>query len=52
MQLWARLVDARTGRDLYSRDLNFRGDTDDSWQRAERFLISQIHDETVKARGE
>ncbi|MCC0809312.1 DUF2380 domain-containing protein [Methylobacterium sp. W2] len=52
MQLWARLVDARTGRDHYSRDLNFRGDTDESWQRAEQFLISQIHDETVKARGE
>ncbi|KQP03431.1 hypothetical protein ASF26_13385 [Methylobacterium sp. Leaf93] len=51
MQLWARLVDARSGQDLYSRDLNFRGDTDESWQRAERFLVAEIRDETIKVHG-
>lgn len=44
LQLWARLVDARTGRDILSRDLNFRGDTDEAWQRAERFLVDQVRD--------
>lgn len=44
LQLWARLVEVRTGRDILSRDLNFRGDTDEAWQRAERFLAEQIRD--------
>lgn len=44
LQLWARLVDARTGREILSRDLNFRGDTDEAWQRAERFLAEQVRD--------
>lgn len=44
LQLWARVVDARTGRDLFSRDLNFRGDTDEAWHRAAAFLLSQIRD--------
>ena len=50
MQLWARIVDARTGRDIYSRDLNFRGDTDEAWRRAETFLMSQIRDMPAEAR--
>ncbi len=44
LQIWARLADARTGREVFSRDLNFRGDTDEAWQRAEAFLVSQIQD--------
>lgn len=50
LQLWARLVDARTGRETFSRDLNFRGDTDEAWQRAEAFLLSQIRTGTTEAR--
>lgn len=49
MQLWARVVDAHTGREIFSRDLNFRGDTDEAWQRAEAFLFSQI--DSAKAEG-
>lgn len=48
LQLWARLVDARTGRDVFSRDLNFRGDTDEAWQRAEAFLVAQIRDASAE----
>ncbi|SFV13817.1 Protein of unknown function [Methylobacterium sp. 174MFSha1.1] len=44
LQIWARLADARTGQEVFSRDLNFRGDTDEAWQRAEAFLVSQIRD--------
>lgn len=47
LQLWARLVDARTGRDVFSRDLNFRGDTDEAWRRAEGFLVAQIREAAV-----
>jgi hypothetical protein len=50
MQLWARLVDARTGRDLLTRDLNFRGDNDEAWRRAEIFLAEQIRDGMPKPR--
>jgi len=37
-------VEVRTGQGILSRDLNFRGDTDEAWQRAERFLAEQIRD--------
>jgi hypothetical protein len=50
MQLWARLVDARTGRDIYTRDLNFRGDNDEAWRRAEIFLAEQIREGMPKPR--
>lgn len=50
LQLWARLVDARTGRDILSRDLNFRGDTDEAWKRAERFLVEQVRDGLKRGR--
>lgn len=51
LQLWARLVDARTGRDVFSRDLNFRGDTNEAWQRAEAFLVAQIRDASAEEPG-
>ena len=44
LQLWARLVDVRSGRDVFLRDLNFRGDTDEAWQRARAFLAAQIRE--------
>ena len=44
LQFWARLVDAETGRVGLARDLNFRGDNDAAWQRAERFLMGEIRD--------
>lgn len=42
MQMWARIVRAGDGRVLFSRELNFRGDNDESWRRAEAFLIDQV----------
>ncbi len=51
LQIWARLADVHTGRDVFSRDLNFRGDTDEAWQRAETFLVAQIRD-TDRSRGD
>ena len=44
LQLWARLVDVRTGRSVFSRDLNFRGDTDEAWRRAREFLVAQMQE--------
>ena len=42
MQMWTRIVETRTGRILFSRELNFRGDNDEAWRRAELFLVDQI----------
>lgn len=42
MQMWARVVDPRSGGTLFSRELNFRGDNDEAWRRAEAFLVDQI----------
>lgn len=44
LQLFANLVDVETGDLVVSRNLNFRGDNDDSWRRAGRFLSRQIRD--------
>ncbi|MER7585869.1 DUF2380 domain-containing protein [Kitasatospora sp. NPDC097691] len=44
MQMWARIVDARTDGVLFSTELNFRGDNDEAWHRAEAFLIDQIRE--------
>lgn len=44
LQLFARVADARTGRAALTRDLNFRGDTDEAWRRAGVFLAGQIRE--------
>lgn len=44
LQLFVTLVDAESGRLILSRNLSFRGDTDDSWLRAGRFLAGQLRD--------
>lgn len=44
LQLFARVADARTGRAVLTRDLNFRGDTDEAWRRAGVFLAGQIRE--------
>ena len=42
LQLFANLVDTGSGELIVSRNLTFRGDTDDSWRRAGRFLARQM----------
>lgn len=44
LQLFARVADARTGRAVLTRDLNFRGDTDEAWRRAGVFLAGQVRE--------
>ncbi|WGF88381.1 DUF2380 domain-containing protein [Marinivivus vitaminiproducens] len=43
---WARaeVVDLRTGRVVFQRLLSFRGDTDEAWRHAERFLARALAD--------
>lgn len=42
LQLFVNLVDTGSGTVTLSRNLNFRGDNDEAWQRAGRFLARQI----------
>lgn len=42
MQLFARVVETRSGNTVFARELNFRGDNDEAWARAEAFLVGQI----------
>ncbi|MCF3973087.1 DUF2380 domain-containing protein [Paracoccus salsus] len=44
LQLFANLVDTESGTLIRSRNLNFRGDNDDAWRRAGRFLAGQMRD--------
>lgn len=42
LQIFANLVNVETGELIASRDLNFRGDNDEAWRRAGRFLAEQL----------
>lgn len=41
-QLWVGAFDAATGKRVFYNQLSFRGDTDQSWQRATSFLFDQL----------
>lgn len=42
IQVFASLVDSKTGEQIDSLSLNFRGDNDESWQRGARFLAGKL----------
>ncbi|WP_217983293.1 DUF2380 domain-containing protein [Actibacterium ureilyticum] len=42
MRIYVQIVDVQTGQIVQQRDLNFRGDTDESWIRAEQFLVRNL----------
>ena len=44
LQIFANLADTGDGRLILNRDLNFRGDNDEAWRRAGRFLGRQMRD--------
>lgn len=50
MQVFARVVDVRDNALVVSRDLNFRGDTDESWMKMERFLAHTLATATATPR--
>jgi hypothetical protein len=49
-QLWAAVFDARDGKRLFYRQLTFRGDTDQAWDRATSFLAKEIEANPVETR--
>ena len=44
MQVFAHVVDVHDNALVVSRDLNFRGDTDESWTKMEAFLAHTLAD--------
>jgi hypothetical protein len=45
--LQVRIVDVRSGRELYLRGFDFRGDTDAAWHHAARYMVRAL----VRARA-
>jgi Protein of unknown function (DUF2380) len=45
---WAAVFDAASGKRLFYRQLTFRGDTDEAWQRATDFLVHEIESDPPK----
>ena len=45
MQVFTTLVDSTNGDLIASPSLNFRGDTDESWRRAAKFLARDLRDD-------
>jgi hypothetical protein len=48
MQVFVHVVDVRDNALVVSRDLNFRGDTVESWMKMEAFLASTLADATAR----
>jgi Protein of unknown function (DUF2380) len=42
MALWIDIRDAKSGRPVVRKVLDFRGDTDEAWQRATLYLVNQL----------
>jgi len=42
MRMYVQIVDVRQRVVAQKRELNFRGDTDESWRRAEQFLVRNL----------
>lgn len=41
-QMWVGVFDARTGERVFFRQMSFRGDTDEAWRRATRYLAREV----------
>jgi hypothetical protein len=47
-RMWVGAFDVSTGKRLFYRDLNFRGDNDESYRRATAFLVGEIESNPLK----
>jgi Protein of unknown function (DUF2380) len=50
MALWVDIMDARSGRPVVRKVLDFRGDNDKAWQRAALYLVGQLEQLPPEAR--
>ena len=48
-QLWIGVFDVDTGRQIFHRNMTFRGDNDVAWERAAEFIARQIAEKALSA---
>lgn len=44
LQAFASLVDVPTGKLILHKEMSFRGDNDEAWRRAGRFMAGQLRE--------
>jgi Protein of unknown function (DUF2380) len=50
--VWTAAIDTTTQRVVSKKFLTFRGDNDEAWQRAERFISEQVRDRLLESRSQ
>jgi hypothetical protein len=49
---WAVAVDTASQRVVFRKFFTFRGDNDEAWQRAERFVSEEVRDRLLESRSQ
>jgi uncharacterized protein DUF2380 len=50
--VWTAAIDTTTQRVVSKKFFTFRGDNDEAWQRAERFISEQVRDRLLESRSQ
>jgi hypothetical protein len=48
---WTVAIDRTTQRVVFKKFFTFRGDNDEAWQRAERFVSEEVRDRLLESRS-
>jgi Protein of unknown function (DUF2380) len=50
--VWTAAIDTTTRRVVFKKFFTFRGDNDEAWQRAERFVSEEVRDRLLESRSQ
>jgi hypothetical protein len=50
--VWAAAIDTTSRRVMFKKFFTFRGDNDEAWQRAERFVSEEVRDRLLESRSQ
>jgi hypothetical protein len=50
--VWTAAIDTTTQRVVFKKFFTFRGDNDEAWQRAERFVSEEVRDRLLESRSQ
>ena len=50
--VWAAAVDTTSRRIMFKKFFTFRGDNDEAWQRAQRFVSEEVRDRLLESRSQ
>jgi Protein of unknown function (DUF2380) len=50
--VWAAAVDTTSQRIVFKKFFTFRGDNDEAWQRAQRFVSEEVRDRLLESRSQ